>query len=174
VDDWDDADEDWSPPNRCQFHQYFTSSFFIWKVFLRSFYVLTIWVCNFLAKGFWAQNLVIKCRRNWHQNSNAWGDETTSKTSGKERNDRRPWNRSWLCCCDSGSWGGLSRSSAAVARSRRWQLARGRDWPRSGIPWIRPTLKKMAQPSAWHLNPGTMIAHRREPKIVLAEFSTIS
>jgi hypothetical protein len=39
---------------RCQFHQYFTSSFFI-QLFLRTFYVLTIWVCIFWQKDFGAK-----------------------------------------------------------------------------------------------------------------------
>jgi hypothetical protein len=56
---------------RCQFHQYFKSSFFVQKFFLRSFYVLTIWVCNFWQKGFGtkaAHKMLVKLTpggRNW-------------------------------------------------------------------------------------------------------------
>ncbi len=35
--------------NRCQFHQHFTSSFFI-QSFLQSFSPLTVWLCYFLVK----------------------------------------------------------------------------------------------------------------------------
>ncbi len=57
-----------SSKTKCQFHQHFTSRYFLYKSVLRSFSLLKVWFCNFFGKRILARKLLIKCCWNWLEN----------------------------------------------------------------------------------------------------------
>ncbi len=54
---------------RCQFHQYFSSSFFVWKFFAQLLCAYKLGL-QFFGERILVQKLLIKCWWNWHQEPN--------------------------------------------------------------------------------------------------------
>jgi len=80
--------------HRCQFHQHFNNSFFIWTCFFCCFYVVTVWVCYLWAKG----NQRKSCFLNFGGMYNTgWFHQcfTSSFTHADPKSAKKHW---WLDC----------------------------------------------------------------------------